>query len=162
MSFVLQLFFMLALLTPQSLKNIRQAYFSAAPDERQLPAFKTALDHYPAKDRYFYCYLSAYNSLQSKYAHTFDKKLMYFNLCKKQMNQSLELGESFDARFIRFCIQSNTPGILGYKSDLEKDKRFILDHLGSETHSEYKKQVKLFLLNCKTLDEHEKDAVDRL
>lgn len=162
MNVVLHLFVMLTLTTSQSLKNIRQAYFSAAPDERQLPAFKAALDHYPAKDRYFYCYLSAYNSLQSKYARSFDKKLKYFDLCKKEMSQSLELGDSFDARFIRFCVQSNTPGLLGYKSDLENDKRFILDHLANETHHEYKKQVKLFLMNCKTLNQREKETVDRL
>lgn len=143
-------------------KNLRTAYFKAAEDAKHLPTLKKAIDTYTTKDHYFYCYTSAYNSLLSRYAKGIGKKMEWFNQCKKDLDQSFKISDSFDARFIRFCIQHNTPRILGYKTQLDIDKKYIMQNLQQIPGSEYKNNVKAFLKSCDFLTEQEKTQVEKL
>lgn len=148
--------------TPHQVNNLRRVYFDAAADKTQMDVFKKHLDSYRNRDHYFYCYLSAYNSLQSKHASSVSKKMEYFNLCKKNIGQSLKIKDSFDARFIRFCIQCKTPRLLGYKNELEQDKTFILENLKGLDNHEYKQKVKDFLGKSETLNPGEKKQLENL
>lgn len=79
-------------------------------------------------------------------------KLSYFNKGKKLLECAIAKEDNnAELRFMRFCTQSNTPGILDYKSDLKKDKSFLIRYLKEEKsvlphEDEFRMNVKSYLL----------------
>ncbi|MFT3826170.1 MAG: hypothetical protein QM731_19765 [Chitinophagaceae bacterium] len=60
------------------------------------------------------------------------KKLNLFKAGHKKLEGVIEKDSAnAEYRFLRLMIQENAPGILGYKSDLEKDKQYIRTHFKS-------------------------------
>ena len=67
-------------------------------------------------------YLSAGLMLKSKHS----RKLKFFKKGKNKLNDIINKNPNFvEFRWIRYCIQSNTPKILNYKQHLEIDKAMI-------------------------------------
>ena len=67
-------------------------------------------------------YLGAGLMLKSKHL----KNLKYFKKGKKKLEEIIEKNPSFvEFRWIRYCIQTNTPKILNYKQHLSIDKAII-------------------------------------
>lgn len=72
-----------------------------------------------------------------------------------------------ELRFMRFCTQLNTPAILGYKSSLTSDRKFLISYLqdqvqsGGDTSVIYR-TVKSQLLQSNTCDAAEKNLLKTL
>lgn len=72
-----------------------------------------------------------------------------------------------ELRFMRFCTQLNTPAILGYKSSLTSDRKFLISYLqdqvqsGGDTSVIYR-TVKSQLLQGNTCDAAEKNLLKSL
>jgi hypothetical protein len=145
-----------------NIQLLRTNYFEAAENEKQLTVFQKSIDTYPKKDQTYYCYLAAYQSLLSNYAPNISAKLKTFKLCKTNLEKSFTIQESFDAHFIRFCIQTNVPSILDYKDKIKEDKNYLLTNLKNTPESEFKQKVKLFLAKSKALDKAEKEKLNKL
>ena len=64
--------------------------------------------------------------LQSKFAINPIDKLKSFGEGKEQLEKVIsQYPEDIELRFLRFCVQNDTPAILDYKQNLEEDKQFI-------------------------------------
>ncbi|HLP13967.1 MAG TPA: hypothetical protein VK177_18690 [Flavobacteriales bacterium] len=144
------------------LERLRDGYFNAAANKESLPVLLKSVEKSSSKDHIYYCYRSAYYSLEANFTSSITKKLKYFNLCKDDIAKSFSIKDSFDARFIRFCIQSESPSFLGYNQNVEDDKKYILQHLKSESPGTYKTNVKAYLNKCNVLTEKEKERVQGL
>lgn len=60
-------------------------------------------------------------------------KIAYFNAGKNKLEEAIKKEDNnVELRYLRFAMQSNIPFFLGYKSDLEKDKNFIVSHIESQ------------------------------
>ena len=67
-------------------------------------------------------YLGAGLMLKSKYS----RKLKYFKKGKNKLDDIINKYPNFvELRWIRYCIQTNTPKILNYKQHLSEDKAMI-------------------------------------
>ena len=67
-------------------------------------------------------YLSAGLMLKSKHS----RKLKFFKKGKNKLNDIINKNPNIvEFRWIRYCIQSNTPKILNYKQHIEIDKAMI-------------------------------------
>jgi hypothetical protein len=152
---------LLALSTPVE-ENLREAYFIAAANKDQLPGFLKSVEKLVQKDHIYYCYRSAYYSLEANFSNSIVKKLKYFNLCKENIAKSFSIKDSFDAHFIRFCVQSESPSFLGYTTNMAGDKKYIFEHLKTLVAGNYKLKVKAYLAKCKALTETEKERVKGL
>jgi hypothetical protein len=145
-----------------NIQQLRVNYFNAAQNKPHMQAFEKTIESYQKKDHTYYCYLAAYYSLMSNYSSGISAKLKLFKICKTTLEKSFAIKDSFDARFIRFCIQSNVPSILDYKDKLNEDKKYLITHIQTVPPSEFKKQVKTFLEKSKALNQNEKEQLNKL
>lgn len=75
-------------------------------------------------------YLAAYQIFMAK--HTFNplKKMSHFNKGKDDLEQLIaNEPDDVELRYIRLCIQFYSPKILGYQSNIEEDKLYVMNNL---------------------------------
>ena len=85
--------------------------------------------------------------LQAK--HTFNpyKKLAYFNTGKTWLEGAVKKDpENIEIRFMRFCIQTNTPFFLGYNNETIADKNMILKHFGKIQDQDLKHKIREYMV----------------
>lgn len=78
---------------------------------------------------------------KAKYAVMPGSKLKYFNAGKKLLESYIkEHPENIEARYVRFIVQSQSPAFLGYRSEMDTDRQFVMEALAkSALPSDYKK-----------------------
>lgn len=80
--------------------------------------------------------------IQAKYAFNPFVKYERFKSGKALIEQAFQRDSTnLEIRLIRYSIQSNLPGFLGYHSDLNKDKLFIQKHLDDCPDTELKRLI---------------------
>lgn len=71
----------------------------------------------------------------SKYSH--------FNKGKKLLSEAIKKEpKNLEIRFMRYICQEKTPGFLGYKDNLEEDKKFILSEYKNTKDENLKTYIK--------------------
>ncbi len=74
-------------------------------------------------------------------------KMSNFNKGKDLLEQAIRARPSeLELHFLRLTIQYNLPGFLGYKSDIDGDKKFVLDHF-SEAGPNLKERITNYVKN---------------
>jgi hypothetical protein len=108
------------------LETIRQAFFTAASDE-DLIAICGLRSGYSQVDSLstFRAYQAAAMARRAEFAFWPHTKLEYFNNGKRQLEDCISKSRNLETVFLRYTIQSRVPGILGYNSNLDEDRRFI-------------------------------------
>ncbi len=77
-------------------------------------------------------YVAAAVMQRAKYVFMPTKKLVYFKQGKKKLEAYIKAHpDDVEARYVRALVQSQIPGILGYKDNIESDKEFVIEHLAS-------------------------------
>lgn len=85
------------------------------------------LDHlkdldFPNKD----AYIGALTMLKASFPASPSRKLNLFKSGHKKLEAAIQKDSlNAELRFLRLMIQENAPGMLGYKSDIEKDSAYI-------------------------------------
>lgn len=75
-------------------------------------------------------YEAAFNMFMAKHTNNPIKKMGYFKDGKKILESQIKLEpNNTELRFIRLCIQYHIPDFLGYKSNIEEDKDFLVANL---------------------------------
>lgn len=71
-------------------------------------------------------YVCAVEMKQAEYPINPIAKLKIFNRTKKKLNILIrDNPENIDLRYVRLLLQEKTPSILGYKDNIEEDKKFL-------------------------------------
>ena len=71
-------------------------------------------------------YLASAIMQSAEYTFLPPKKLKNFNKGKKMLESFIhEYPENIEARYIRIFVQSEAPGFLGYKKNIEADIKFV-------------------------------------
>jgi hypothetical protein len=71
-------------------------------------------------------YVCAVEMKQAEYPINPISKLKIFNRTKKKLNILIrDNPENIDLRYVRLLLQEQTPSILGYKDNIEEDKKFL-------------------------------------
>lgn len=101
-------------------------------------------------------YKGANLMVSAKYTFNPIRKLSRFNRGKDLMEQALKNDpKSFELRYIRFTIQTNLPGFLGYSANVNMDKEFLISKLGSIADVDLKNRVIAYLISSKKCNESE-------
>lgn len=75
-------------------------------------------------------YEAAFHMFMAKHTSNPIKKMSYFNGGKKLLEKQITNNpNNVELRFIRLCIQYYVPGYLGYNSNVEEDKIFVMNNL---------------------------------
>jgi hypothetical protein len=97
--------------------------------------------------------------MMSKHGGNPMSKLNYFKEGKKELESAIKKDtSSVELIYLRFSVQSNAPGFLGYSSNTLGDKNKLLSYLKKNTDEDkdLKKRIIAFLLNSSKLNAAEK------
>lgn len=96
------------------------------------------------------CYKGASEMIQAKYTFNPFTKWEKFSKGKKLLQQAISRDTlDLEMRFIRFSVQSNLPGFLGYNDELNTDKRFLAENTKKTKDPELKKMISNYLNTLK-------------
>lgn len=130
---------------------VRELYYRAASDKEQADVFSHFLLSSPALQK---TTLAAYQGmsymLKANYSYNPYSKLNFFNKGKKLLDNAIkESPDDIELRFLRFCVQTNAPGFLGYSGDIEEDKTVILKWFSYSSDKDLKERIKKYLTGSK-------------
>ncbi|MFD2744264.1 MULTISPECIES: hypothetical protein [Sphingobacterium] len=75
-------------------------------------------------------YKAAFHMFMAKHTANPIKKMSYFKDAKKMLEDVIKANPNeVELRFIRLCIQYYSPKYLGYHSEVENDKKFVMNNL---------------------------------
>lgn len=125
----------------EDLERIRTNYAKAADDKSICKAMiqeLSAAHQSPVK----LAYLGGFKAIWAKHTLNPISKLGSFNSGKKYIELAVSRDpENVEVRFIRLSIQKNSPSFLGYKKQIDADKRFINANMNNITSAQLKKML---------------------
>lgn len=98
-------------------------------------------------------------SYMIKANHAFNPyyKLSYFIKGKDLLDNAITSDPAnVELRFLRFCVQTNAPGFLGYSGKIDDDKKVILSGFATLKDEDLEKRIKEYMLASKNCSKEEK------
>lgn len=129
--------------TEVTIRPIRESYLKAAQDKNEALHFRQLLDSVRETSApVLVCYKGAAKMLDARYSVNPFTKMSSFNKGKALIEQSILRDTScVESRFIRFTIQRNLPGFLGYSENIKQDSCMIAGHLSTLTDQDLKNRI---------------------
>ena len=129
---ITMLFLWVIILFPQSkitLEDIRSNYELAVADEEICRAMIQHLGHHRG-DEVQLAYLGGFQTMWANHVSNPITKLNSFNKGKNHIDSAAKLApDNLEVIFIRYSVQKNSPGFLGYKHHLAEDRIFLTENL---------------------------------
>lgn len=144
--------------TSQELKDLRVSYPKANTDVTVINSLYNQLSDVSKNDnKTIVAYKGAVATLKAKYAKGFKNKKTFFKEGAELLEYAIsENPKNLEIRCLRLGVQENSPKIVGYKSNIEEDKQFLIDHYSASTSADVRKFVKGYVLLSKAFTEDEK------
>ena len=133
MKILFTVFISVFLFSGATLKDVRESFQSAEKTKEGAKAFNQlmATDLDLNKDLKI-AYYGASETLLAKHGGSIAERVGIFKSGKGYIEIAVKNSPSnVEIRLVRLMIQFNAPSILGYHSDIEKDKEFIIKHFNS-------------------------------
>lgn len=123
--------------------QIREAYFKSAESKDEAVRLNRLLDTIGENSSaVILCYKGAAEMLKAKYAFNPFTKMSFFNKGKELIERSIARDTScIESRFVRFTIQCNLPGFLGYNKNIRSDSTMIANGLPGLTDNDLKSRI---------------------
>lgn len=143
-----------------STSRIRTLYKLAAEQREAAEKMLVLLEPYGRDAPLYLGYKAAAHMMMAKHVGNPFSKMSHFNKGKEMFSSAIESDkDNIELRFLRFSVQSEAPGFLGYNDELEEDKKMILKGLGTLDEDELKKMIVNYLLVSKNVTANEKDLL---
>lgn len=138
-----------------SLAEIRKDFKVGHKDEETCKRHLETLEEH-ADDPVERGYEAAYHMFMAKHTGNPFKKMGYFRNGKKMLEKEIaDNPNDIELRYIRLCIQYYIPDYLGYKSNIEEDKDFLVRNLYKLEDDEAKQLIYTYLKGAKMYSEKE-------
>ncbi|MGN6180304.1 MAG: hypothetical protein ACTHNW_14045 [Mucilaginibacter sp.] len=126
-----------------SVPQLREAYFKAAVNKDELVRLNHLLDTVGEHaDQVILCYKGAAEMLKARYSVNPFKKMSFFNTGRNIIERSILKDTScIEPRFVRFTIQHNLPGFLGYNQNIAQDSSFIANRAQRLTDTDLRNRI---------------------
>lgn len=140
--------------------SVRMLFQQAALDETACKQMISLLAPYGEESPLLLGYKGSGTMMMAKHVFNPFSKLSYFKKGKQMLENSIDTDEqNLELRFLRFAAQTNMPSFLGYNSDIEKDRAFILNHFSQIKDIGLKEFVLPALKKSKYLTNTEKEQL---
>ena len=143
MKIILSLLLVLNLSTQSkiTLEDIRNNYQLAVDDEEICRAMIQRLGDDP-DDEIQLAYWGGFQTIWANHVANPIAKLNSFNKGKSNIDKAAKLApDNLEVIFIRYSVQKNSPGFLGYKHHLKEDRIFLTENIRKITSPTLKKMV---------------------
>ena len=139
------------------LSELRKLYYQAAESSAASATLSRTLKAVDAaSEPIFLCYKGAAHMMEAEYTLNPITKLSRFNKGKTAIEQAIARDPSqLEMRFIRFSLQVNLPAFLGYKGQIEADKKKLLAGVASINDKVLKENVVNYLIASKKCTKEE-------
>lgn len=114
---------------PFEMTAVRESYISAAQSEDHAIKFYKKFEQMEAShpNATMVAYKAASIVLKARYENSIFAKARLFNRGTDLLDATIaKYPSDYEARLIRLNIQDNVPWITGYKSEIKKDKAFLI------------------------------------
>ncbi|MCX2839313.1 hypothetical protein OQ279_14255 [Salinimicrobium sp. MT39] len=106
-------------------------------------------------------YKAAGHMMMAKYVGNPFKKMSHFNKGKDILGTAIAADKNnLELRFLRFAVQAEAPGFLGYRDNLDEDKRLLLNGVGNIKDPVLQNMILKYLKTSKGLTTSEKEKLD--
>ena len=161
----LTLFFYCMTVPAQDLmEEIRELYKKAPVEENACERLIDLLDPIDRETNpVLLGYKGSATMIMAQHASNPFLKLSYFHRGKSMLQNAIDGDqENMELRFLRFAAQTNAPAMLGYRGEIQEDKRLILDVLPKSEDLSLNKLIIEYLKNSEYLDKEEKHTLTTL
>lgn len=142
----------------KDLLKVRNLYYKASADKDDAEIF---YDYLLSKPEITGPILSGYKGMSYMIKANFSwnpfNKLSFFNTGKDLLDNAIEKDQSnIELRFLRYCVQTNAPGFLGYSGKIKEDKVLILYGYYLIKDTDLKDRIKNYINSSKYCTDEEK------
>ncbi|MBK6729586.1 MAG: hypothetical protein IPG60_01040 [Bacteroidetes bacterium] len=124
-----------------SLDDIRRNYQLAVDDKSICRSMIDQLGE-NTQDNVQLAYRGAFQTIWANHTYNPVSKFNTFNAGKDNIEKAVTLSpNNVEIIFIRYSIQKNIPSFLGYKSNMQSDRKFLQNNLNNISSAELKKMV---------------------
>ncbi|MCY4779223.1 hypothetical protein ORI89_06150 [Sphingobacterium sp. UT-1RO-CII-1] len=107
-------------------------------------------------------YEAAYHMFMANHTGNPFKKMSYFKSGRKMLEEAIQSDQnSVELRYIRLCIQYYIPSYLGYKGNVEEDKRYLTENLYKLRDDSVKDLIYNYLKGAKMYSDEELKLLGR-
>ena len=141
-----------------SLDRIRVLYKHAVSNKDSCDKLIKVLDEYnPENNLLLAGYKGCAKMIMAKYVLNPISKYSYFSEGKTMLEKCIKNDKfNLELRFLRFSIQTNLPGFLGYKDSINADKTFLMESVKSLKDLKLRTIVIKYLKNSSMLSSNDK------
>jgi hypothetical protein len=150
----------------QDLKQLRKKLILAIDNGQTTDSLYKILDKEPKKTALTIAYLGALDALKAKHSWNPYSKIKYLNVSEKLMQQAVaEEPHNIEILFMRFSIQHNVPGFLGYGKNLVRDREQMIAQLNNKNYGTADRELTIsiikFLIDSKRCTLAENDRLHK-
>ncbi len=129
------------------LLKVRKYYYLAIESEEKFKEFENILVKYSNPDNTILGYIGMSFMLKAKYAWLPNYKMEYFTKGKNFLESAISNDpNNVELKFMRFCVQNDTPSFLSYKRNLENDKRYLMKSIPTMRDNDLKQKIINYML----------------
>ena len=140
------------------LSEARRLYQTAADDEKAARGLLELMEHKDTGEPVMLGYKAAGHMMMAKHVGNPFKKMSHFNKGKDVLSKAINADKNnLELRFLRFAVQAEAPGFLGYRGELEEDKQLLLKGAGKIKDPVLRGMVINYLRKSKGLSASEKE-----
>ncbi len=132
--------------TDPHLAKVREMYKKAPQKEMYCKDLLKLLETSSTSQPLLYGYKGCATMIMAKYAFNPINKLSFFKKGRTILESAIakDTGNA-ELRYLRLAVQMNTPSFLGYKKDIDSDKRFLTNNLKNIADKELADMIRAVL-----------------
>lgn len=143
------------------LLEARILYNRAVEDEEAAKSLLEISEEKITREPVMRGYKAAGHMMMAKHVGNPFKKMSHFNKGKDILSSAIAADKkNLELRFLRFAVQAEAPGFLGYRDNLEEDKFLLLRGVGNIEDRVLKKMILSYLKTSKGLTAAEKEKLE--
>lgn len=147
-------------LPADTLLSIRAMYHSAIDSEASAVKLDAYLKNLPSDNAMVLGYTGANKMLLAKYAILPSQKYALFSEGRQKLDKAIAADPAnLELRYIRYSIQLNSPGFLGYNKDIKTDRAALISGAAAIADHELKVKIISFLVLSAGLTEAERNLL---
>ena len=132
-TYIIISFFFIIICNAQTnnLNQVRKSYIESAQSEENIKKLISKCEEYKSKnDSIVYAYRTVADLMLIKYKYNPLYKLKLFTEYSRELDLIVTNNfKNIEIRFLRYCVQKQTPRFLGYNDNLELDYQFIIQNI---------------------------------